>query len=76
MPDIPEEIGPECPVWLGHQFEPYFRDRAWRDKGFLPQPGTWLDQPAHWVQALETIDQVVGQVEAEQLRTLKDDRNR
>jgi len=67
VPDIPEEPGTDCPVWLGHQYEFYFRSREWRNQGFLPLPGTWWEQPAHWVQALDIIDTVVAQTEKEQL---------
>lgn len=69
--DIEEEPGTDCPVRLGHDHEFYFRSRRWRDKGFLPLPGTWFDQPAHWVQALDIIDAVSAHVEAEQLRDIK-----
>jgi hypothetical protein len=36
--------------------------------GLLPEPGTWQDQPAAWVEAIETLDSEVGRIRQENLK--------
>ena len=40
------------PEWFGQIFEAF----SWREKGFLPNPGTWRDQDHRFVLACSIID--------------------
>ena len=43
-------------VWLQEAFEIY----RWKQSGFLPQPGSWLDQPNLFVEVIEYIEYLIG----------------
>lgn len=49
----------------------YFWLRREDGGGLLPQPGTWCDQPASWVEAIELLDAEVGAIRAKRLDEVK-----
>ncbi len=58
-------------MYLAGQYRPLLLARTMFEKGFLPAPGAWTEQPYHWIQALEVIDAQVAQVERERIERLK-----
>ena len=61
-----------CPAYyrrmagdMSFAFEVY----SWREKGFLPYPGNWLDQPNKIVEICNFMEQLV----AEKMRLMKKD---
>jgi hypothetical protein len=69
--DVDDEGGTECPVFIGKRFEKYFFGWRQMEKGFLPHPGGWADQPAHWIEAFEIIGSVVAEAQARRLEQMK-----
>lgn len=67
---LPEHLRWQC---MGHTFDRcpnfYLRESAfiqeslevyaWREKGFLPFPGGWIEQPNLCIEVLEFMDQLV-----------------
>jgi hypothetical protein len=43
----------ENPLW----YNAIFQSSAYQEKGMLTEPGTWLDQPAKLIQALQVVSQ-------------------
>lgn len=69
--DVDEEGGTVCPVFLGKEFEQFFF--AWNllEKGLLPKPGGWNDQPAYWIQAFQIIGPIVAQEQRNRIERMK-----
>ncbi|GEM_PF-5962556 len=74
--DTPDTEGRECPIWLARQFEFYFEAWRWREKGFLPAPGSWTAQPYHVIEALTIIDAAVAQIERERAAAMREEQNK
>ncbi len=69
--DVEGDGGAECPVYLRQHFERYFVGFAYLEKGLLPAPGGWMQQPYHWVQAFEVIEPIVAHARREQLERVR-----
>lgn len=54
-------------LFLNDAFNVY----AWRDKGFLPYSGTWMEQPNRIVETVELIDRLVSWNIAREAKRLK-----
>lgn len=52
-----------CPAYYVNRAAAWIRDAfqiyAWADKGLLPFPGTWLDQPSKIIDVLEIIGALI-----------------
>ncbi|KKK52608.1 hypothetical protein LCGC14_3103210, partial [marine sediment metagenome] len=55
----------DSPEWFNSLFEAY----SWREKGFLPQPGTWRDQDHRFVIACNIIDRAHSDASEEERYT-------
>jgi hypothetical protein len=53
------------PDWYNQIFEAY----SWREKGFLPQPGTWRDQDHRFVLACNIIDRAHSDASDDERKT-------
>ena len=51
--EIEEDL--ECSVRSMHVTQNFFRGWGLLEKGILPQPGGWEQQPAYWIEAFEII---------------------
>jgi hypothetical protein len=58
--DPPGDGGETCPVLLAVQLEDYLRAQQFAERGFLPEPGSWREQPAHWIDALQVMSSAVN----------------
>lgn len=65
--DVEGDGGAECPVYLRQHFEKYFVGFAYLEKGVLPAPDGWTQQPYHWIQAFEVIEPVVAGIRRQKL---------
>lgn len=69
--DVEGDGGAECPVYLRQQLERYFVAFVYLEKGFLPAPGGWAQQPYHWIQAFEVSAPIVAYARRERLEKMR-----
>jgi hypothetical protein len=60
----------ECPSCLTTPtINLYLRTHKWVRRGFLPRPGTWMEQPNHLMAAVDLIDRLLARFEARAAET-------
>lgn len=58
-----------CPFRIvTRQSAGYLKAFVFYKNGYLPNPGTWLDQPAKFLDALEIIEKELRDMEAEYMK--------
>lgn len=61
-----------CPgAIITRQSHEYIRAYNWREKHFLPNPGSWLEQPAKFIEAMGVIEREINRMEKEKIENAK-----
>jgi hypothetical protein len=60
-----------CPLKIiNQQSKEYLKAYQFFDKGYLPNPGSWLEQPAKFIDAMRVISREVQEIEKEEQEKL------
>ncbi len=65
-----------CPLKLiTQQSIEYLKAYNFFIKGFLPNPGGWMEQPIKFIRSIEIIDRELDKIQEEQLKKAKNDKS-
>lgn len=67
--ELDGEVSRRCPVTLvTPESVEYIRAYNFFQKGYLPNPGGWMDQPAKLIEAIELIETQVQRIDEEEIK--------